>query len=341
MVANGVSENEPPCVVNDELCVMHSSYKYIDRGTLCVTCLEKRKANAKERVKEKEGDMGKGRRRDIKKQEVDKEEDKKRDTILAIYPHPLYDSKKKVAFSIGPSTGNSSRAPSPTGSRPFSLGVEDKSEKPFPNDGLLYPIPRPRFDYPIGDMIMKDMSRFERRFKIKPPNSDNWIFYSGEEGIRYEEFARFKAAADPTFNAKHLGDMYPRDVVRTHVMKYLRKENQWKASAMSFYRFACMAKGHAHLLLPRDCKDPLHPYPDGVDGPVYSYWELFEMWALTSKGRVKKIIRYNADDFSEVGTIWQSGQPVLGERPDFWISPRPFKGDEEIDCDLYSTALWT
>lgn len=339
MMANGVSENEPLCVANDELCLMHSSFKYIDRDTLCVTCSGKRK----EQVRGKEDDVEKKKGTENEKAGVDEEDDEKRDTILALYPHPhpLYDSKKRVTFFIGPSTANSSRAPSLAGSRPSSPVIEDKSEKPLPDNGLLYPISGPRFDYPIGDMTMKDMSRFERYFKIKPPNSYNWIFYSGKKGIRYEEFARFKNGADPTFNGKHFGDMYHNDVVRRHLMKYLCKGEKWKASAMSFYRFACIAKGHVHLLLPPDCKDPLHPYPDGVDGPVDSYWELFEMWALTSRGRVKKITRYNADDFSEVGTLWQIGQPVLGERPDFGISPRPFKRYEEIDRDLYSAALWT
>lgn len=302
---------------------------------------EKWKGKRKEREKEKENDMEKKEGRELEKEDMD-EDDEKRDTVLALFPHPLYDSKKKVKFSIRPSSTESSRAPSlaeDRSSRPLSL-AEDQSEKTLPDDGLLYPIPEPRFDYPIGDMIMNDMSRFERHFKIRPPNSVNWICYSGK-GIRYEDFARFKNAPDPTLNANHFGDIYPGDVVETHLMKYLRKEKHWKASAMSFYRFVCMAKGHVHLLLQRDCKDPLHPYPDGVDGPIDSYWELFKMWALTSMGRVKKITCYNADDFSEVGTLWEIGQPALGEPPDFWISPRRSKRDSEIDPDLYSSDWWT
>jgi hypothetical protein len=332
-------------MASKEICYEFSE-KYYGQDTLCITSLERENRDkGKGRAKKKERNVGRGKGREKEAEKEEEEEnDENRDTILALFPqpHPLYDSKKKVAFSIGPSTTSSSRTPSLAGdrsSRPSSL-AENQPEKPLSDDRLLYPIPEPRFDYPIGDMIVNDMSRFEKHFKIKPPNSDNWIFYSGEE-IRYEEFARFKNAAIPTFNAKHFGDMYPKDVIRTHLMKYLRKEKQWKASAMSLYRFACMAKGHVHLLLHRDCKEPLHPYPDGVDGPVDLYWELFEMWALTRMGRVKKITRYNADDFSEVGTLWQIGQPVLGEPPDFWISPCPFKTDSEIDHDLYSSALWT
>jgi hypothetical protein len=137
--------------------------------------------NEKWKGKRKEDDMEKKEGRELKKEDMD-EDDEKRDTVLALFPHPLYDSKKKVKFSTRPSSTESSRAPSlaeDRSSRPLSL-AEDQSEKTLPDDGLLYPIPEPRFDYPIGDMIMNDMSRFERHFKIRPPNSVNWICYSGK-----------------------------------------------------------------------------------------------------------------------------------------------------------------
>jgi hypothetical protein len=333
MTANGVSEGDPLVMANEQLCRMHSSYKYHDHDDLCVNCLEsgeegKGRGKGKGREKERE------KEREREKLEEEDEEDEKRDTIYPFLPTLEYDSRNKVKFSIGPSSSDSSRNPSVAG---------DRVEYTLPENHLLYPVPEARFDYPIGDMTMDDMDRFDKHFKIKAPDSDNWIFYSGK-GTRYEDFARFKNTADPTFNAKHFGDMYPGEAVRTHLMRYLRKENQYKASAMSFYRFSCAAKGHIHLLLPRDCKDPLHPYPDnsyGVDGPVDSYWELFEMWPLTSMGRVRKITRYNADDFSEVGTIWQIGQSALGEPPDFDFPPRPFVRESSIDDGLYLSSLFS
>ena len=90
MMANGVSENEPPCVANDELCQMHTSYKYHDRDTLCISCLGKQKAKGKEKQRKKEKENG-----SEKEKEEEEENDEKRDKIFAIFPHPLYDSKKR------------------------------------------------------------------------------------------------------------------------------------------------------------------------------------------------------------------------------------------------------
>src|SRR5277367_1067436 len=53
MMANGASENEPPLIANDDLCRMHTSYKYHDRDTLCVSCLELEMRKGKEREREK------------------------------------------------------------------------------------------------------------------------------------------------------------------------------------------------------------------------------------------------------------------------------------------------
>ncbi len=334
LLASGVSESDPIVTANMELCRLRSSWKYQDHDDLCVTCLgmEKERKGRARREGERSGRLA---------EEGGADDDETRDTIMALLHASLYDSKKKVKFSIGPSSSESSRAPSLAGSsRPPSMVEPVLFDPRLSDEGLLYPVPEARFDYPIGDLVLKDMDSFEKHFRIKAPDSNNWVFCSGE-GNRCEVFAQFKNAKYPTFRAKHVGDMYPNEVVKTHLMKYLRKENQWKAAAMSLYRFACVARGHVHLLLPRGCKDPLHPYQDGADGSVESYWELFGAWVLTSMGRVKEIIRYNADDFSPAGTLWRVGQSALGKPPDFLLPPRPIKSDSIIDYDLYSSGLWT
>jgi hypothetical protein len=335
MLESGLLEDGPIILANKAMCRKHASEEYHEQDDLCVDCLEK----AEER-KERTG----ARRRLEEQQEVD---DETRDTIKALFPTQLYDSKRKVKFSIGPSSSGSSRVPSVAGSRPPSLIDPAPPEPRSSADSLLYPLPEARFDYPIGDMTIVDMEKFDKFFQIRAPQSDNWVFYSGV-GLspKVNEFTKFKNAADPRYNAKHFGDVYPGEVVKTHLFKYLRKEAQWKASAMASHKYSCIVKGRVHLLLHRDCKDPLHLYTDdsyssgGPEGPRDSYWELFEMWALTSMGRVTEIIRYNADDFSKVGMLWRIGMTPLGKPPDFSLPPRPFKRDSPIDHDLYSCGLW-
>jgi hypothetical protein len=343
MLESGVPENDPLVVANIAMCRKYASEEYHEQDELCATCMEEGEEVQK---KNKGKGKGKGGRRG-KSGEPKDVDDETRDTIMALFPSQLYDPKKMVKFSVGPSSSESSRAPSlASSSRPPSLVEPPLYEPRRSEETVLYPVPKARFEYPIGDMAMVDMERFEEYFKIKAPESNNWIFYSGV-GISPKEFAQFKNAADPRFNAKHFGDMYPGEVVKTHLFRYLRKETQWKASAMASYKFSCIAKGRVHLLLHRNCKNQLHPYPgdlygkDGPKGPRDSHWELFEMWALTSMGRVTEIIRYNADDFSKVGTLWRVGMSPLGKPPDFWFPPRPFRRDSPIDHELYSSDLWT
>lgn len=286
MLESGVPENDPLVVANVAMCRKYASEEYYEQDGLCATCMEEG-----EEVQKKNKSKGKGKgARKGKLDEPEEVDDETRDTIMALFPSQSYHPKKKVKFSVGPSSSESSRVPSLTSSpRPPSLVEPPLYESHRSEDSPLHPVPKARFEYPIGDMTMVDMERSEKYFKIKAPESNNWVFYSGA-GISPKEFTQFRNAADPRFNAKHFGDMYPGEVVGTHLSRYLRGETQWKASTMASYRFSRVAKGLVHLLLCRDCKNQLQPYPgdsygkDGRKGPRDSHWELFEMWALTSMG---------------------------------------------------------
>lgn len=337
MIESGVPEDDPIVITNKAMCRKYCSEEYHEQVDLCVSCS----------ATEEERKVGKSKGRLQGRGKLEFVDDEMRDTIKALFPAPPCDPKKMLKFSIGPSSSGSSRAPSLTSSsRPPSMVDPPPAEPRSSEDTLLYPMPEPRFDYPIGDITMEDIDRLEKYFQIKPPESDNWVFYSGV-GISPKKFIDFRNAADASFDAKHFGDMYPDEVVKTHLFRYLRKETQWKALAMASYKFSCIVKGRVHLLLHRSCKDPLRPCPHnsyGLKRPERagdSHWEFYEMWALTSIGRVTEIIRYNADDFSDVGTLWRAGMTPLGNPPDFWLPPRLFNRNSPIDHDLNSCTLWT
>jgi hypothetical protein len=168
-------------------------------------------------------------------------------------------------------------------------------------------------------MDLSDMHRFDKYFKIQPPSSQNWIFYSAlSSRSSRSTFIDKMKAANPT--AVSIYDVYRPQTIYDNLTRWVNRENEWKTWAFVSYRYSLMVQGTVHLLLPKDV-NLVHPREDSPPemgrGKDFSTWELFEMFALTSSGKVERIVRYDEEGFGVVGVVWERGQEPLGKEPDF------------------------
>jgi hypothetical protein len=188
------------------------------------------------------------------------------------------------------------------------------------------------------------MYNFQEYVQAVTPDTDNWIFFSGQDFNNQDADAFLNAVSFiPGANPVIVGHIFPVDTVEEQLVSRMDPPNQYKPWAYISYQYAVMAKGDVHVFIPRG-RDILHTYATGEGTPRVSNWERYELPILTrSGGAVNRILRYDSDGSLETATVvWKRGDPVIGGQLgvewDF-VTP-PWVSMRGGDSSSSSFALW-
>ncbi|KAF8848148.1 hypothetical protein BDZ45DRAFT_698615 [Acephala macrosclerotiorum] len=202
-----------------------------------------------------------------------------------------------------------------------------------------------------GDLDSTDVDNFQNFVQATFPDTENWIFYSGDDYTDVQTNAFMAAVSHtPGYNPTSVGQVFPVPQVEKELVREMTQGNEWKPWAFISYRYAMAAKGTAHVFLPEG-RDLLHPYQTETLGATrISNWERYELPFLTRDGgAVNRILRYDSGGNLEIATIvWQRGDPEIGGQlgvPWDFVTP-PWQGipdaapGAEPDLTGSSPSLW-
>jgi hypothetical protein len=200
-------------------------------------------------------------------------------------------------------------------------------------------------------MTWTDVDNFQAYVGTVYPDTQNWIFYSGDD-YTDEHTDAFLAAVehDPAANPTSVGKIYPVAHVESELIQQMGPGNEYKPWALISYRYASAATGTAHVFLPAG-RDLLHPYlGDAAGVPRISNWERYKLSVLTRPGGpVNRILRYDSGGSLDTATIvWDRASSdisgLLGVPWDFatppWQNIPDAAPGAEPDLSRSSWSIW-